>query len=289
LTRQAFYQHFTRRERYREYENWIVSLVRQLRKRLPQTGGNNLWRLVQRLLSILRLRPIGRDHLARLVKKNGLQVGRRKRRQIKTTYSGHRYAVQPNLLHDITVDHPNQILVADITYIRIAGSAAYLFLITDAFSRAIVGYHLSNSLAHDGAVKALNMALEHIPDPKGVIHHSDRGVQYCCHNFLDEIRKWKFCSSMTDADHCAQNALAECMNGILKSEFLLDLDFVDLEQAKRVVKDAIYAYNHLRIHGSLEGKTPIEVHYGCDDALEMWAKELIAYNLPDTPENLLYK
>jgi transposase InsO family protein len=280
LTRQAFYKHFYSRERLRKFEEWIVSLVRQIRKRLPQAGGNNLWRLVQRLLRILKLRPIGRDHLARLLGKHNLQVGRRKKRRVKTTYSGHSYAVQPNLLHDVEPSGPNEVLVADITHISVADTSAYLFLVTDAFSRMIVGYHLSDSLCHTGAVKALKMALEHVPDPRGVVHHSDRGVQYCCHDFIDEIRKWDLRSSMTDADHCAQNALAECMNGILKSEFFLDSEFSSFEQAYAVVKDAVFAYNRLRIHGSLGGKTPAEVHYGYDGTLELWAKELVSFSSP---------
>ena len=254
--------------------------MRQIRHRLPQVGGNNLWRLVQRLLRILKLRPIGRDHLARLLNKHNLQVGRRKRRRVKSTYSGHQYAVQPNRLHNIEISEPGQVLVADITYLSIANSGVYLFLVTDAFSRMIVGYHLSESLAHQGAIHALTMALEHIPDPKGVIHHSDRGVQYCCHDFLDVIKKWDLRSSMTDADHCAQNALAECMNGILKSEFLLDLEFTGFEQALQVLDDAVFAYNHLRIHGSLHGKTPAETHYGHDNALGLWAKQLVSFSLP---------
>ena len=206
---------------------------------------------------------------------------------MKTTYSGHRYAVQPNLVHGIEVSEPNQVLVADITYIALADSAAYLFLITDAFSRMIVGYHLSDSLAHQGAIEALNMALEHVPDPHGVIHHSDRGVQYCCHDFLDEIRKWELKSSMTDADHCAQNALAECMNGILKCEFFLDAEFMNLAQAQAALDDAVFAYNHLRTHGSLQGRTPAERYNGRDGALELWAKELVSFTIP-LPHELRY-
>lgn len=254
--------------------------MRQIRKRLPQAGGKNLWRLVQRLLRILKLRPIGRDHLARLLYKHNLQVGRRKKRRVKTTYSGHGYAIQPNLLHDLEPKGPNEVLVADITHVSVAGSSAYLFLVTDAFSRMIVGYHFSDSLSHAGAINALRMALEHVPDPRGVVHHSDRGVQYCCHNFIDEIRKSNLRSSMTDADHCAQNALAECINGILKSEFFLDSEFSSFKQAHAVVKDALFAYNHLRIHGSLQGKTPAEVHYGHDGTLDLWAKELISFSSP---------
>lgn len=258
--------------------------MRQIRKRLPLSGGNNLWNIVQRLLTIFKLRPIGRDHLARIVAKNGLQVGRRKATRVKTTYSSHNYAVQPNLLHEIKAQAPNEVLAADITYIHLRNAHAYLFLITDTFSKMIVGYYLSDSLSHKGAIEALNMALEHIPNPQGVIHHSDRGVQYCCYDFLDEIKKWNFRASMTDSEHCAQNALAECINGILKSEFLLDSEFLSFSQAKQVLDDVIFTYNHLRIHGSLNGKTPVEVHHGSSSTIELWAKELMLKGLPTPPD-----
>jgi len=172
------------------------------------------------------------------------------------------------------VTAPCQVLVADITYIPLHSGHAYLFLITDAYSRMIVGYHLSRNLQHHGAVEALKMALEHIPNPKGVIHHSDRGCQYCCHDFLAEVYKWELKGSMTDREHCAQNALAERMNGILKSEFLLDAGFSSFEQAQYAVKDAVFNYNSLRIHGQLGGKTPEEVHTGYSSGIDLWLTEL---------------
>jgi putative transposase len=261
-------------------------LIQQIRRSLPRAGGNNLWRIIQRFLRLFKLKPIGRDHLAHIVGKYGLNVGRRKSRQIKTTYSGHNYAVQPNLVPDLELTGPNQLLVADITYIPSLEGALYLFLITDAFSRKILGYCLSRTLDHDGAVEALQMALREVPNPKGVVHHSDRGVQYCCHDFLDEIQRWELRSSMTDRDHCAQNALAECMNGILKSEFLLDARFPSFASAKTAVKQAIFAYNHLRLHGKLCGKTPAEVHSGYDRNFDLWATELLSFNMPTPPRTI---
>lgn len=227
-----------------------------------------------RFQRLFHIKPIGRDRLARFCARYGFQVGRRKSRQVKTTYSAHSYAVQPNLIPEVEVSAPCQVLVADITYIPLHSGHAYLFLITDAYSRMIVGYHLSRNLQHHGAVEALKMALEHIPDPKGVIHHSDRGCQYCCHDFLAEVYRWELKASMTDRDHCAQNALAERMNGILKSEFLLDAGFRSFEQAKAAVKDAVFNYNNLRIHGQLGGKTPEEVHTGHSQAIDLWLSEL---------------
>lgn len=263
-----------------------MELVRQLRRRLPQCGGVNLWRLVNRMLRILKLRCVGRDRVAKIVRENGLKVRRVKSSQVQTTYSNHSYAVQPNIYRDLNITGPNQALVADITYVPIRNSKAYLFLITDAFSRMIVGYHLSSSLSHEGAICALNMALEVIPNPKGIIHHTDRGVQYCCHDFLDAISKWEMKSSMTDADHCAQNALAERMNGILKQEFIFYSPFPTFNDARRAIEDSVFNYNHLRVHGQLKSKTPAEVHFGQDLALELWAKELVSFSLPQPPDFL---
>jgi putative transposase len=144
----------------------------------------------------------------------------------------------------------------------------------------VVGHYLSRDLSHKGAVRALKSALKHLPDIKGVIHHSDRGVQYCCHNFLDEIQKWKLQSSMTDGDHCAQNALAECMNGILKREFLLGCEHPSFSAADRAVDEAVLNYNHLRVHGSLKGKTPAEIHHGFSSLFELWARELFSFQAP---------
>lgn len=256
------------------YESWLKKLIQQIRKRLPRIGGRNLWKLVKRFQRIFNVKSIGRDRLANFCAKNGLQVGRRKSKKIQTTYSNHSYAVQPYLLPGVNVTAPGQVLVADITYIPLHSGHAYLFLITDAYSRMIVGYHLSKNLQHHGALEALRMALEHIPNPKGVIHHSDRGCQYCCHDFLAEVNKWELRASMTDSDHCAQNALAERMNGILKSEFLLDAGFSTFEQARSAVEDSVFNYNCLRIHGQLNGRTPEEVHTGNSGSIDFWLMEL---------------
>jgi putative transposase len=247
---------------------------------MPQIGGNNLWRLIRRFQIILKLPLVGRDRLSKILQENGLKVRWPKSRIVKTTYSGHSYAVQPNLAREYQATKPNQLWVADITHIRIEGSKAFLFLITDKYSRKIVGFHLARTLHADGAVKALQVALDTHQYPVGVIHHTDRGVQYCCHEFLDEIRKWELRSSMTDADHCAQNALAECMNGILKREFLLGLGFSSFDEALETINETILTYNKFRIHGSLNGKTPSEVHDNSSGIMELWAKEIVAFFAP---------
>lgn len=183
-----------------------------------------------------------------------------KRRGTFTTYSRHRYAVAPNRLKDATITGPGQAVVSDITYLRLARDGfAYLFLTTDVYSRRIVGWHLSRTLSHQGALQALGQTLATLRTSVGVVHHSDRGSQYCCHEFLQALAASRLLSSMTDANHCYQNAIAERINGILKDEFDLDRTFATLGEAQHAVAQAVHVYNHRRLHGSLRLQPPAQV------------------------------
>lgn len=198
---------------------------------------------------------MGRDALFSMLKEQNLLVKPKKRYQ-KTTYSKHEYAVAPNRIKGIIAERPNQILVSDITYITLERGFAYLFLVTDLFSRKILGYHLSCDLTHYSALLALDMALAKIPNPTGIIHHSDRGCQYCCHEFLSFLKSHNMLSSMTDEAHCYQNAVAERVNGILKIDLNLDDIFENFKHALLATKKAIHVYNTIRTHWSLNLKTP---------------------------------
>jgi putative transposase len=260
MTRQAYYKHLYRDERRHAREKLILELVRSMRQCLPRLGGRKLWVQMREELVGHGFKAPGRDRFFAILRAHGLLLERRKAQFPRTTYSGHNYAVQPNLLKNLEGTKPLQAFVSDITYLRAGAGFAYLFLVTDSFSRRIMGFHLGRTLDHQGAISALRMAVEDIVDPKGIIHHSDRGVQYCCHEFLDELHKHHMRSSMTDADHCAQNALAERMNGILKNEFYLDLYFSTFARAKRAVAQAVTLYNELRPHGTLKMATPEKYH-----------------------------
>lgn len=201
----------------------------------------------------------GRDRLFKLLRERGMLI-RRKRRFQKTTYSKHSYAVAPNEFKHARITRPKQALVSDSTYIPLRRGFAYLFLVTDAFSRKILGYHLSKDLTHYSALLAVDMAVQELESTDGVIHHSDRGCQYCCHQYLDYLRSYGMTPSMTDESHCYQNALAERVNGILKDEFDLDATFADFAEAKGAVDKAIQIYNSRRMHGSLNLRTPDQVH-----------------------------
>lgn len=276
ITRQAFYRYQERSGRRQIEEEFIVSLVRLIRRRLHTCGGRNLWRLVQRFLRLFDCKPVGRDRFFGIIRSASLWVRYPKRRSVKTTYSRHGYAVAPNRFSGLSVTAPKQVFVADITYIPLRGSGqVYLFLLTDAYSRMIVGHYVSNGLGNEGAQAALRRARKlHGGTLAKVIHHSDRGSQYCCHEFLDTLKKLQVQPSMTDADHCAQNALAERINGMLKKEYGCDIGYESLEQARAGIEQAVELYNYFAIHGSLKGRTPAEVHFGEDHTIERWAAQL---------------
>jgi transposase InsO family protein len=161
---------------------------------------------------------------------------------------------------DIRVERPNQVWVSDITYIRTGDKFAYLSLITDKYSRKIVGWHLSKDLGIEGCLEALKKALSTCRNPSGIIHHSDRGIQYCSHPYTQLLTRKGLRISMTEENHCYENGLAERVNGILKDEYMLESCFKDINRARQTCSHAIRLYNTRRPHWSLNLKTPEEVH-----------------------------
>ena len=236
----------------------MLELVHSIRKDEPRTGTRKLHHRIQPQLQGEGM-SFGRDKLFSVLKEGNLLISRKKRYQ-RTTYSNHSYAVAPNRIKELQIERCNQVLVSDITYIHLARGFAYLFLVTDAFSRKILGYHLSHDLTHHSALLALDMARKTMDNPSGVVHHSDRGCQYCCHEYLDYLRYYEMQSSMTDSLHCYQNAIAERVNGILKLELNLDAVFPDFKHAKSSVAHAIHIYNSKRTHWSLDLRTPDQVY-----------------------------
>ena len=205
-------------------------------------------------------RRIGRDRLCALLRTTGRLV-QRKPRYTRTTYAQHGYAVAPNRLKPTRVTAPRQVVVSDITYLRLTHTFVYLFLVTDLFSRKIVGWHVSRDLSHHAAVIALQRAIDTLGDVHGVLHHSDRGSQYCCHDYLQQLAAVRMLPSMTDENHCYQNAVAERVNGILKDEFDLDAVFPSVSAVVHAVERAITIYNTVRTHWSLDLQTPDHVFY----------------------------
>lgn len=235
----------------------ILKLVLDKRKKMPRIGCKKLYYDLYK--EIQKVDKIGRDKFIAILRENNLLVNI-KRKFVKTTNSRHRFYVYNNLLYDKTLTIPNECWVADITYIRTVNKFLYLSLLTDAYSRKIVGWHLSNSLAIEGCIETLKMALKQRKSKLPLIHHSDRGIQYCSNDYIDLLKNHSVDISMTEQNHCYENSKAERVNGILKNEFLLDSTFENYYQCYKTVKEAIKAYNNERPHWSLELKTPTQVH-----------------------------
>ena len=202
---------------------------------------------------------VGRDTLFNVLRKNQM-LTLRKKYSCRTTNSYHRFYKYNNIIKNVEVNRPNQVWASDITYIRTVKGFCYLALITDMYSRKIVGFDLSDSLELKGFVRALNKAVYQAKNIKGLIHHSDRGIQYCSNIYTQILKRKKIGISMTEENHCYENAMAERVNGILKDEFYMDQTFTSTAHAKRAVKSAIKLYNEIRLHLSLDYKTPNMVY-----------------------------
>ncbi|MBK5244238.1 MAG: IS3 family transposase [Eubacteriaceae bacterium] len=201
----------------------------------------------------------GRDTLFNILRKHQMLTFRKKYSS-RTTNSLHRYYKYKNIIKDVEVSRSNQVWVSDITYIRTVKGFCYLALITDMYSRKIVGYDLSNFLVLKGCVRALNKAIYQAKNTKGLIHHSDRGIQYFSNVYIQILKRNKINISMTEENHCYENAMAERVNRILKDEFYLDQTFTNINHAKKATKNAINLYNEIRLHLSLDFKTPNMVY-----------------------------
>jgi putative transposase len=241
-----------------KHESCAIHLVKQVRRLLPYSGGRKLHKMLVPDLRAMDIK-LGRDKLFSIIKSHNMLIAK-KQRYVTTTNSRHFYRIHTNLLKNRVLNMPNQALVADITYIRTQKEFLYLSLHTDAFSRKILGFDLSNSLSVEGSLRSLKMALKQIKNPTSLIHHSDRGIQYCCHAFTNTLKKHNIAISMAEAGNPYENAIAERINGILKQEFSLDATFTDLTQARAAVSQAIELYNNIRLHTSIGMVTPSEKH-----------------------------
>jgi transposase InsO family protein len=261
ISRQAYYQSCTEELRIANEHHHVLQWVREQRMVQPRVGTRKLHHLLNVQLAEHQIK-LGRDALFRILRDARMLVQPR-RSYHKTTNSHHRFYKHPNLLkpgqHQVIPQAPEQVWVADITYLPTQSDNTYLSLVTDAYSRKIVGYHLDRHLHTHAVAKALKMAVRSRISNTSLIHHSDRGVQYCSSEYQALHQRHQITCSMTDGYDCYQNALAERVNGILKNELLLSKP-KDLEEARRMVKQSIKIYNEIRPHLSLKYKTPDEVH-----------------------------
>ena len=232
--------------------------VLEVRKQLPRLGTRKLYYLLAGDFKKEHI-AVGRDKLFSILREERLLIIKKKR-YTKTTDSKHWMHKYPNLIKGLQLMHPEQIWVADITWLAIKNNYCYLHLITDAYSKKIMGYELSNNLNASNTIKALKMALRNRKYTTPLVHHSDRGLQYCSAGYTKLLTDNNVDISMTQDGSPYDNAVAERVNGILKDEFGLDDTFENMEQASREVKQSIDLYNRLRPHLSNSMLTPIEMH-----------------------------
>lgn len=249
-------------------EELLVQQVNKLRIHQPRIGGRRLHYMLQPFMQQHQF-SIGRDAFFEVLLNNGLLVRKRRRTKPTTTNSFHRYKKYKNLIKELIPVGSNQLWLSDITYITLQKGFAYLSLITDAYSRKIVGFYLSKTLEAIGSIKALKMALQHNNNISNLIHHSDRGVQYCCNDYVRILKKRKIKISMTENGDPLENAIAERVNGILKDELLEEV-YKDFASAQQGVAQAISVYNHLRPHSSISYKTPVELHNNNQPVQRKW-------------------
>jgi len=261
ISRQAYYKQIHVEQVQKEQEVVVVALVQEKRRRQPRIGTRKLHYLLSSSFRERRIK-LGRDGLFNVLRSARLLVAP-KRAYHKTTDSHHRFHKHPNLLKDgpqkVIADRPEEVWVADITYIPTQERFAYLSLVTDVYSRKIMGYHVHGSLQTEEVSMAFKMALKGRKTRAKLIHHSDRGIQYCSSYYQEIHKKNEIACSMTDGYDCYQNALAERVNGIIKNEFLLQTP-KNLKEAAQMIKESVHIYNHERPHLALKYKTPDAVH-----------------------------
>jgi putative transposase len=257
-SRQSYYQGIKYIQRKAFEADVIIEEVLRYRKVQKRLGTRKLMGEMQHFLAAHSFQ-IGRDAMFTLLSERGLLVTKRKRRGCITTVSKHRFKKYPNIIRDFIPVAPNQLWVSDITYIHIGKGFGYLSLITDAYSKKIVGFHLSKTLAAQGPLNALKMAMKSNPNTSSLIHHSDRGVQYCSDEYVKLLNSRNIKISMTEKGDPLENAIAERVNGVLKQELLEEV-FKDFNTAQKAVAIACITYNHLRPHGSIDNLKPAEAH-----------------------------
>jgi transposase InsO family protein len=254
--RSSFYKALIQQKKVKAIDARVLSMVHEIRHEMPNLGGRKLHWLLRRTLLESGHICLGRDRLFDLLRQKNLLI-RRKRKYTITTDSNHPYRKYKNIVLGQKISRVNQVWVSDITYIKTKKGDCFVSLITDLYSRKIVGYYTNSNLELTGCLKALKMALK-CGTPE--IHHSDRGSQYCSHVYTKYLKKYGIKISMTENGNCYENAVAERMNGILKHEFNLNTTFEDINEVKKVLKQSVQIYNSKRPHWALKFKVPDQIY-----------------------------
>jgi putative transposase len=257
-SRQGWYEQTKREDSQHMADAIVLKMVKEIRHDLPRAGVPKLHFMLQPKLQEHSIK-MGRDALYQLLGEHGYLL-RYRRRKPYTTDSNHPYKKYPNLIRDLQyLTHPGQLWVSDITYIRLLNGFCYLSIITDAYSHKIIGHCLHPTLHSDGPITALLMALKS-KRGSALIHHSDRGSQYCCADYVRMLDHYHIHISMTENGDPYENAIAERVNGILKEEFLLGRTFATYSEAQQAVAHTVEKYNHIRPHASCDNLTPVQAH-----------------------------
>ena len=272
-SRQRYYRGVWGERRSRRRATETVALVQSVRKEMPRIGGRKLHHMLGRELAII---GVGRDRLFDILRANHMLILPPRSYHV-TTNSHHRFRKYKNLIAGMTVTRPEQVWVSDITYIGNRSSHLYLALVTDAYSKKIVGFDLSESLGADGAIRAIKMAHANRRYPEEeLIHHSDRGIQYCSDEYQKLLRRYKIIPSMTESYDPYANAVAERVNGILKQEFLLEELNLPFDMMKKAVRESVDIYNNRRPHCSCGYNTPEWTHGQKNIQIKTYAKKITA-------------
>lgn len=273
-TRQAYYQQQARREQ-RAFESAIVlDLVRSIRIHIPRLGAKKLYHMLKMDLKDHQIK-LGRDGFIEVLRAHDLLIKRRKRRA-QTTWSGHGLRLYADLIEGLIPLKANELWVSDITYIRVKELWHYVIFITDAYSHKVVGYQVDAHMRAEFCELALQQALAQWEDrSKPLIHHSDRGLQYCSALYTDELKRNQIGISMTQNGNPKENAIAERVNGIFKTDFVMDQVFEDLAQARQKVDNMVYHYNHTRPHLSCDMLTPIQAHQKQGPLPKRWKRKTV--------------
>jgi len=238
----------------------VVELVQRERCLQPRIGGRKLRVLLKEEWETEMGLRLGRDRFFKLLRAHGLLIERRRRKGPRTTDARHGFEKYPNLFSGQKWTGPHQAWVSDVTYVRTAEGWLYLWLISDAWSRKIVGYSAEDTLEAEGGLRALARAMAQLPEGARPLHHSDRGIQYCCHAYIKQLEARQMGVSMTEENHCYENGQAERVNGILKQEYGLGETFGTKAMGRAAMKEGIELFNTRRPHMSLGYRIPGQVH-----------------------------
>lgn len=275
-SRQTYYYIDKKDKKYKKDSARIIGLTNEVRRQMPRTGTKKVYLDIAKKIKEEGLK-YGRDKVHKILKEHDLLIKKRKKYTV-TTDSRHRFRRYKNLIKDKELKKPEEVFVTDITYIRVKEKYAYLFLVTDAYSKKIMGWSINYTMKVKDGQKAILMADKKRIYKGDVIHHSDRGIQYCTPSYINYIKKKGLVPSMTEDAHVYENAIAERVNGILKIEYGIDLGFGSLKEARAVIGESIFTYNNQRRHMSLHNLTPNFVHCNPGITIKTW-KSKRRYNL----------